>query len=56
LGCCVVSPVGRKPSRRHREKLCKLEQLPPLGFTADCFPAKVKVASCRWMRAVALFD
>jgi hypothetical protein len=37
--------VGRELSCHHMEKLCKLVQLPPLGFTVACFPAKVKAAS-----------
>ena len=40
----------------HMEKLLKLEQLPPHGFTVACFPWKIKGASGGCVRAVAMFD
>ena len=40
----------------HMEKLLKLEQLPPHGFTVACFPWKIKGASGGYVRAVAMFD
>lgn len=40
----------------HIEKLSKLENLPPSGFTISCFPWKIKGASAGFTRAVAIFD
>lgn len=51
---------GHKASRErgycHLEKLHRLEDLPPSGFTVCCFPVKIKAASAGWTRAVAIFD
>lgn len=51
---------GHKASRErgycHLEKLHRLEELPPSGFTVCCFPVKIRAASAGWTRAVALLD
>lgn len=40
----------------HIEKLCNLDQLPPLGFSFCGFPIKIKGASAGWIRAVAILE
>ncbi|MDQ1120466.1 kynurenine formamidase [Pseudoxanthomonas winnipegensis] len=49
---------GHKAAREgifmHMEKLTRLEDLPPTGFTISCLPVKIKGGSAGWCRAVAL--
>ena len=40
----------------HMEKLARLDELPPTGFTISCFPYKIKAASAGFTRAVAIFE
>ncbi|MCB1461238.1 MAG: cyclase family protein [Nitratireductor sp.] len=48
--------AGREYQYCHLEKLHRLEQLPPSGFTVACFPVSIRRASAGWTRAVAIFD
>lgn len=48
--------AGRTIGYCHLEKLFRLEQLPPTGFTVVCFPVKIHAASAGWTRAVAILD
>jgi kynurenine formamidase len=49
---------GHKAAREgiflHMEKLTKLDELPPSGFTVSCLPVKIKGGSAGWCRAVAM--
>ena len=38
------------------EKLTRLDELPPDGFTVSCLPVKVERASAGWTRAIAIID
>ncbi len=46
--------AGRERAYCHIEKLARLDELPPDGFTVVCFPVKIKRASAGWCRTVAL--
>jgi kynurenine formamidase len=48
--------AGREIGYCHIEKLHRLEELPPTGFTISCLPVKIRAASAGWCRAVAIFD
>jgi kynurenine formamidase len=48
--------AGREIGYCHIEKLHRLEQLPPKGFSISCFPVKIRAASAGWTRAVAILD
>jgi kynurenine formamidase len=48
--------AGRHTGYCHIEKLHKLDELPPDGFTISCFPVKIERASAGWTRAVAILD
>jgi kynurenine formamidase len=48
--------AGCEISYCHLEKLHNLEALPLRGFTASCFPVKIRGASAGWTRAVAIID
>jgi kynurenine formamidase len=53
---CVIWPAhfaGRQVPYCQIEKLTNLDQLPPTGFWAACFPVKIARASAAWTRAVA---
>lgn len=49
---------GHKAAREgiflHIEKLTRLDELPPSGFTVSCLPVKIRGGSAGWCRAVAL--
>lgn len=49
---------GHKAARdgifMHMEKLTRLDELPPYGFTVSCLPVKIKGGSAGWCRAVAI--
>jgi kynurenine formamidase len=45
--------AGRETPYCQIEKLMNLDQLPPSGFWAACFPVKIAKASAAWTRAVA---
>jgi len=40
----------------HTEKLTRLDELPPSGFTVSCLPVKIKGGSAGWCRAVAILE
>ncbi|HBF28208.1 cyclase family protein [Rhizobium sp.] len=48
--------AGREGIFLHMEKLTRLEELPPSGFTVSCLPVKIKGGSAGWCRAVAIFE
>jgi kynurenine formamidase len=48
--------AGRDGIFLHMEKLARLDELPPTGFTVSCLPVKIKGASAGWCRAVAMFE
>lgn len=48
--------AGREGIFLHMEKLTRLDELPPAGFTISCLPVKIAGASAGWCRAVALLD
>lgn len=48
--------AGREIPYCHIEKLHRLEELPPVGFTVICLPVKIHAASAGWTRAVAILD
>jgi kynurenine formamidase len=48
--------AGREIGYCQLEKLHRLEQLPPDGFTVICFPVNVERASAGWTRAVAVLE
>ncbi|MDQ0455685.1 kynurenine formamidase [Rhizobium paknamense] len=51
---------GHKAAREgiflHMEKLTRLAELPPSGFTVSCLPVKIKGGSAGWCRAIAIFN
>ncbi|MDH4414128.1 MAG: cyclase family protein [Rhizobium sp.] len=51
---------GHKAAREgiflHMEKLTRLDELPPSGFTVSCLPVKIKGGSAGWCRAVAILS
>lgn len=46
--------VGRAREYCQVERLGRLDDLPPSGFTVACFPVKIRGAGAGWARAVAL--
>ncbi|MBB4953642.1 kynurenine formamidase [Agrobacterium vitis] len=48
--------AGRDGLFLHLEKLTRLDELPPSGFTVSCLPVKIKDGSAGWCRAVAILD
>lgn len=46
--------AGRDGIFMHMEKLTRLDELPPYGFTVSCLPVKIKGGSAGWCRAVAI--
>lgn len=46
--------AGREGIFMHMEKLTRLDELPPYGFTVSCLPVKIKGGSAGWCRAVAI--
>ncbi|MBW8300744.1 MAG: cyclase family protein [Hydrogenophaga sp.] len=48
--------AGREGIFMHMEKLTRLDELPPCGFTVSCLPVKIKGGSAGWCRAVAILE
>jgi kynurenine formamidase len=48
--------AGRQIGHCYLEKLYNLEALPADGFVICCFPCKIRGASARWTRAVAILE
>ncbi|RCW24032.1 kynurenine formamidase [Ciceribacter lividus] len=48
--------AGREGIFMHMEKLTRLDELPPSGFTVSCLPVKIKGGSAGWCRAVAILE
>lgn len=48
--------AGREGIFMHLEKLTRLDELPPTGFTVSCLPVKIKGGSAGWCRAIAMLD
>jgi kynurenine formamidase len=46
--------AGREGIFLHLEKLTRLDELPPTGFTVSCLPVKIKGGSAGWCRAIAI--
>ncbi|WP_284777899.1 cyclase family protein [Agrobacterium sp. lyk4-40-TYG-31] len=46
--------AGREGILMHMEKLTRLDELPPSGFTVSCLPVKIKGGSAGWCRAIAM--